>query len=85
MFTIEKADSTKLKPKHRTIFNAAKERPLSQLQQDVLDGKYDNHPDFESFAALPLIRTLNQAMVKKSVKLDSVKEIVRGMYLHDYF
>ena len=81
LFCLEKGDSTTLKPKHRTIYNAAAQRPKTQFQLDVLNGLYDNHPDFLEFWSLAHISTLNEAMVKRGVSLDSVKEIIRGMYL----
>jgi len=49
LFTLQKTDSTIFNPKHRTIFNAAAERPRTKFQQDVLDGLYDEHPDFLEF------------------------------------
>ena len=49
LFCLEKGDSTRLKPKHRTIFNAAADIPKTQFQNDVLNGKYDDQPDFLKF------------------------------------
>ena len=83
LFTLEKADSTLGKPLYRTIFNAAKPRPRTKFQQDVLDGLYDDHPDFVDFLNLAGIRSLNDNMIKMDIKLQSVKEIIRGIYLHD--
>ena len=85
IFTLEKADSTDSVPLFRTIFNAAKPRPRTKFQQDVLDGKYDSHPDFLEFMEIAAIRSLNDNMLKMDIKLQSVKEIIRGIYLHDYF
>jgi len=85
LFTLEKADSTPANPLYRTIFNAAKPRPRTRFQQDVLDGMYDDHPKFLEFMELAAIRTLNDNMLKMDIKLQSVKEIIRGIYLHDYF
>ena len=45
---------------------------------------YDNHPDFLEFKELAVIRSMNDNMIKEDVKLDSVKEIIRGMYLHNF-
>ena len=70
--------------KFRTIFNAAAPRPRTQFQTDVLNGLYDNHPDFLEFKELAAIRSMNDNMIKEDVKLDSVKEIIRGMYLHNF-
>ena len=81
LFCLKKGDSTTLKPKHRTIYNAAAQRPKTQFQLDVLNGLYDNHPDFLEFQNLAHISTLNEAMVKRGVTLDSIKEIIRGMYM----
>ena len=85
LFTLQKADSTPGNPLFRTIFNAAKPRPRTKFQQDVLDGLYDNHSDFLVFLDLAAIRSLNDNMIKMDIKLQSVKEIIRGVYLHDYF
>ena len=85
LFTLEKKDSTPGAPLYRTIFNAAKPRPRTKFQQDVLDGMYDDHPDFIEFMNLAGIRSLNDNMIKMDIKLQSVKEIIRGIYLHDYF
>ena len=83
-FTIEKTDSTELYRKYRTIFNAAAERPKTQFQKDVVNGVYDNHPDFLEFMELAAIHTLNENIIKEDISLDSVKEIIRGMYLHNF-
>ena len=84
LFTLEKTDSSELFRKYRTIFNAAAKRPKTQFQNDVVNGLYDNHPDFLKFKELAVIRTMNENMLKEEISLTSVKEIIRGMYLHDY-
>ena len=65
LFTIEKTDSSLDFKKFRTIFNAAAPRPRTQFQTDVLNGMYDNHPNFLEFKELAAIRSMNDNMLKE--------------------